>query len=368
MTKFRTHLTVLAALTVSFGAGPSLAQDVDPALAESWAFMQEQMPGTPYELLADACAEGEVMIYHGAWADAQDLQIEGFSQRFPCITVRKQGGGMSDIRERFLAEYHAGLQIADLIQDSNAGILDEHAENGYLAEYVISNDDQFTEPHKHSGIWYSMRRGMAGIAWNTDLVSEEDAAMLRQWDGILDDRWTDVAAVGDISAGGVAYLPFYAWYQLYGEDFFIELGKHNIRNIAGTNNAAAALASGDIEVLFNASETALVPLYERGAPIQWSLPAPGVGPLTGQSITSNAPHPNAARLYQEYAFTDEGYGLFQKLGGVPTRVGVTDQRSVAAEPWYSVPDELLDYTEAEATEAVPMIVDLFNQHVGSARR
>lgn len=368
MTKFYSHLNALAAVAIGLAAAPGVAQDVDPALATSWEFVQEQMPGVPYELLAEACGEGEVMIYHGAWADAQDLQIQGFAERFPCITVRKQGGGMSDIRERFLAEFNAGLQIADLIQDSNSGILDEHFDSGYLAEYVISNDDQFTDANKSSGVWYSMRRGMAGIAWNVDLVSEEDAAMLREWDGILDDRWTNVAAIGDISAGGVAYLPFYAWYQLYGEDFFVELGKHNIRNIAGTNNAAAALASGDVEVLFNASETALVPLYERGAPIQWSLPAPGVGPLTGQSVTANAPHPNAARLYQEYAFTEEGYALFQKLGGVPTRLGIEDQREVASEPWYSVPEELLDYNEAEAVEAVPMIVDLFNQHVGSARR
>lgn len=344
------------------------AQDVDPKLKDAWAFVQEQMPGVPYSLLADACKEGEVMIYHGSWQDAEDAQIQGFVDRFPCIQVRKQGGGMSDIRERYLAEFRAGQRIADLIQDSNSNVLDNHAKAGYLAKYVISNDSKFEDNAKSSGDWYSMRRGMAGIAWNTDLVSDADAAKLTEWKGILDPRWKDVAAVGDISAGGVAYLPFFAWRKLYGDDFIKQLGSLNIRNIGGTNNAAAALASGDVQIVFNASETALVPLLDKGAPIKWTLPSPGVGPLTGQAVTANAPHPNAAKLYQEYSFSTEGYALFQKLGGVPTMKGVNDARDVAAEDWYKVPTQIFEYSEAEATAAVKDVVKLFNDNVAAGRR
>jgi ABC-type Fe3+ transport system substrate-binding protein len=350
------------------GPGAAQAQNVTPALKPSWDFMQQQMPGVPYSLLEAACKEGEVMIYHGAWGDAQDAQIAGFAKRFPCIKVRKQGGGMSDIRERFLSEFRAGQKIADIIQDSNASILDGHAASGYTAKYVISNDGKFDKESKNSGNWYSMRRGMAGIAWNTDLVNDKEAEKLKDWKGILDKRWTNVAAVGDISAGGVAYLPFYAWHKLYGDDFIKQLGPLNIRNISGTNNAAAALAAGDIQILFNASETALVPLYEKGAPIKWTLPPPGVGPLTGQAVTSNAPHPNAARLYQEYAFTVEGYTLFQKLGGVPTMKGIKDERDVAKESWYKIPDQIFDYSEKDAIAAVPGIVKLFNEYVAAARK
>ncbi len=344
------------------------AQHVDPALKQSWEFMQQQMPGVPYSLLEAACKEHEVMIYHGAWEDAQVAQNEGFAKRFPCIQVRKQGGGMSDIRERFLAEFRAGQRIADIIQDSNASILDGHAAAGYTAKYVIANDSKFDDDAKSSGNWYSMRRGMTGIAWNTDLVSDADAEKLKDWKGILDKRWTGVAAVGDISAGAVAYLPFYAWRKLYGDDFIKQLGPLKIRNIGGTNNAGAALAAGDVQVVFNASETALVPLYEKGAPIKWIIPSPGVGPLTGQAVTANAPHPNAARLFQEYAFTTEGYTLFQKLGGAPTMKGAKDDRNVARESWYKMPDKMFAYSENEANAALPDILKLFNEYVASARK
>ena len=35
------------------------AQPVDPALAASWKFVQETMPGVPYELLKGACGDDE---------------------------------------------------------------------------------------------------------------------------------------------------------------------------------------------------------------------------------------------------------------------------------------------------------------------
>ena len=144
----------------------------------------------------------------------------------------------------------------------------------------------------------------------------------------------------DPAAGGVVYLPWYAWYKLYGEDFIKKVGEVRPQIYSATNPGSAALASGDIAVLFNASETGLMPLQAAGAPLRWAFPEPATGPVTGQAIDARAPHPNAAKLYHEYAFTAEGYGLWQKLGGAPARIGFKDQRPIAAEPWYKYPDEV----------------------------
>lgn len=362
--QFACALAVVAGITA---AQPAVAQDVDPALADSWKFMQETMPGVSYDLLKAACAEGALLIYHGSWVEAQDAQIEGFRQRFPCIKVDKFSSTMGELRERFLSEIRAGRPVADIYQDSDTGTLNNFAEEGLLAEYTISNDDALPEGTKNSGWWYSLRVALVGVAWNTDLVSPDDAAILSDWKGLLDPRWKDRGIVVDPSAGGVAYLPWFVWYRVYGDDFIKGIGAQNPRIISGINNAAAALASGDVAIIFNASETGLLPLWQKGAPIQWSLPSPGVGPLTGQAIPANAPHPNAARLYDEYAFTEEGYSLWHKLGGAATRTGLKDLRPVAAEPWYHMPAEMFAYDPADATDSTPEIVEKFNTYVGTAK-
>lgn len=357
----------VAAILATVIAYPASAQDVDPALAESWAFMQETMPGVSYDLLEAACEEGEVVIYHGTWEEAQRAQLDGFRERFPCLEVQGFGSATGERRERFLAEARAGRLGADIYQDTDVGTLNEFIEEGLVAEYNISNEDSFRPGNMAAGRWYPLRVALVGIAWNTDLVSEEEAEILSDWQGLTDPRWQDRGIVVDPRAGGVAYLPWYAWNELYGEEFIEALGGLNPRVISGINNAASALASGDVAIIFNASETGLLPLLERGAPVQWSLPDPGVGPLTGQIVPTEAPHPNAARLYQEYSFTEEGYGLWHELGGAAARIGFEDRRPVADNDWYVLPENMFEYDPAEATDATPAIVEMFNKYVGDSQ-
>jgi ABC-type Fe3+ transport system substrate-binding protein len=216
-----------------------------------------------------------------------------------------------------------------------------------------------------AGFWYPLRVAMVGIAWNTNLVSEEDAKILQDWQGITDPRWKGKAAVVDPVAGGVAYLPWYAWTKLYGADFITKVAQNEPRVMRGINPTSAALAAGDVSVIFNASETGLLPLFDKGAPIEWSLPNPGIGPLTGQGIPANPPHPAAAKLYQEYAFTEEGYSVWQKDGGTPARKGVKDQRPVASESWYHMPEDIFAYDPADATKAADEINANFSKAIAS---
>jgi ABC-type Fe3+ transport system substrate-binding protein len=359
-------LAFLAGL-ISIVATTAPAQSPDPRLAASWAFMQKEMPGAPLSLLQAACAEGVVMIYYGTWADAQEAQIKGFQEKFPCIKVEKFTSDTGNRRERWLAESRAGRYIADIVQDTDTGFLDRQARDGHLLEYKISNDGAFEEATKKTGYWYPLRVALVGIAWNTDLVSDAEARKLSTWEGITDPVWKGRAAVVDPAAGGVAYLPWYIWSKQHGPEFFKKIGALRPRNIAAIVPASAALAAGDIEVIFNASETGLLPLVDKGAPIRWSLPSPGIGPMTGQAIPARAPHPNAAKLYQEYAFTEDGYGRWQKLGGAPVRKGFKDQRPVAAQPWYKIPATYAPYDTEDASLKTKAVMDEFRQYIGSAR-
>jgi iron(III) transport system substrate-binding protein len=354
----------LAVLAIACMDAPARAQSSDPALGESWAFVQQAMPGVPYGVLKDACQEGALMIYHGTWADAQKSQVAQFRKRFPCIAVQMFELNAGPLRARFVAEARAGLRVADIVQDTDAGTLNAYAADGLYLNYTISNDLAYADAMKKTGYWYPLRVALVGIAWNTDLVGDDEAKLLSDWKSIADPRWKGRAGVVDPAAGGVVYLPWYAWHRAYGEDFIKQLAAVRPQIYSGTNPGSAALASGDIAVLFNASETGLMPLQAAGAPIRWAFPEPATGPVTGQAISAHAPHPNAARLYQEYAFTLEGYGAWQKLGGAPARIGFKDLRPVAAESWYRYPGRFLEYDPQDVTNLYPKISDLFRRFVG----
>ena len=348
----------LAALTL-----PASGQNVDPALAKSWAFMQENMPGVPYDLLASACDEGKVTIYHGTWSAAQQNQKKAFEEAFPCVTVDLFELQAGILRQRFVAESQAGQHTADIIQDSDVGSLDTHAKAGLLAEYKITSDAAFSDGAKHSGVWYPLRRGMVGIAWNTDLVTDEEAAVLKDWSGMFDKRWEGRVGLVGPATGGIVLATWYSWYKGLGPDVFQRIAAVKPRIFPGTVPSAAALASGDIAVLYGASETGLLPLMMDGAPVKWTLPEPAIGPLSGQAISKNAPHPSAARLYHEYAFSEEGYGAWQQLGGAPARTNFKDLREVVSKPWYHFPSKFFDFPPAEVTAANADMTRLFEQYV-----
>ncbi|HEY4201321.1 MAG TPA: ABC transporter substrate-binding protein [Devosiaceae bacterium] len=362
----------MAAVVASLMIGPvlvgsALAQDIDPALKDGWDFMQANMPGVPYSVLQDACKEADVMIYHGTWADAQQAQIDGFKKHFPCINVETYSDSISVMRQRFMSEENAGRHVADIVQDSDTSSLDADQKAGLLMNYTISNDKNFPDGNKSPGIWYPLRIALVGIAWNTDLVSDDDAKILQTWQGALDPRWAGKAALSDPGSKGVAYQHLWALYKMYGEDFIKQLGAQHPRIIAGANNSISSLASGDVAVVLNASETGLLPLWIKGAPIKWSLPSPGVGPLSAQSIVATAPHPNAAKLYQEYAFTQEGYGLWNQFGGAPATTVYPDTRDVAKEDWYKMPDSLFNIDPVQSTADFDKLIADFNQYIGTSR-
>ncbi len=340
---------------------------IDPALAASWEFMQQAMPGVPYDLLKAACTEGNLTLYHSTTTDASNSQVEHFKARFPCVKVQSFELATGPLRERFVSESRAGRGIADVTQDNDPGALNNEITAGYFTKYTIANDAAYPDSIKHSGYWYPLQLVLVGIAWNTNLVTDEEAKTLSEWKGVANSQWAGRAGITDPSAGGVSLIAWYAWSKLYGDNFFPQLGALKPHDYPGTNPASAALASGDIAVLFNASESGLMPLCLAGAPIRWSLPEPGIGTPLGQAISALAPHPNAAKLFQEYAFTVEGYSAYQKLGGAPTRIGFKDLRQIAGESWYKNPSNFFAADTADVANMNAKITDRVHQEVGSIR-
>lgn len=322
-------------------------------------FLKAQMPGVTPQLVQAAKAEGTVTAYAGTFTDSTTNVIKGFNKRFPGIKVEVFSAGIGELRQRFLAEENAGKHLADTYTETDTGTLNDFVTRGRFMNYKISTADKYAPGVTGPGYWYPLRVAMTGTAWNTTLISDADAKLLAEWKGVIDPRWKGKAGVVDPQGGGVAYLPWYAWAKLYGDSFVQQVAALKPKVFSGTNPASSALASGDIAVYLNASETGLYPLYLQGAPIRWSLPTPGVGPVTGQGISANAPHPNAAKLWQEYTFSLEGYTLWQEFTGIPARIGMSDQRKVASESWYKLPASFFDYDPADATKQADRIVKLF---------
>jgi len=102
-----------------------------------------------------------------------------------------------------------------------------------------------------------------------------------------------------------------------GVDFFGQLKKAG--NFLPVDPTAATIESGQTPVVLdwdylNAAVTAKLPTWKVVVPENAV-----VGGYYYQAVNKDAPHPAAARLWQEYLYSDEGQNLFLGGGARPVR-------------------------------------------------
>ncbi|WP_048550884.1 ABC transporter substrate-binding protein [Nostocoides japonicum] len=196
----------------------------------------------------------------------------------------------------------------------------------------------FKEP---TGLWVNDYGGYMSIGYNTakvPAVTSVDDLTKPAYKG-------KVALNGDPTKAGAAF----AGVQMVsvsqggtvgdiskGVDFFKTLKKDG--NFIPVDPTPATIQSGQTPVVIDWDYTnaALTPKLPT-----WKVLVPSNAVVAGyyfQAISKDAPHPAAARLWQEYLFSDEGQNLYLKGGARPVRfdamkkAGTLDETAAAALP------------------------------------
>ena len=187
-----------------------------------------------------------------------------------------------------------------------------------LAPYKVSTwssiDPASVDPN---GYWYGDYYGVLSFEVNTDVVKTVPA----DWADLLKpDYKNQVALAGDPTVSNQAIQSVYAAALASGGsldnaqpglDFFKQLAQ--VGNLVPTIAKAGTLASGETPIIITWSYLALADRDNlKGNPnVQVVIPTSGrFGGLYAQGISAFAPHPNAAKLWEEYLYSDEGQNLW----------------------------------------------------------
>ncbi|MBP7001007.1 ABC transporter substrate-binding protein [Amaricoccus sp.] len=332
-------------MSTSFLAGLALAVAL-PAAAQ-----------TLDELVAGAKAEGmltTVALPHD-WCNYGGV-IEGFKAKYPFLTINELNpdAGSADELEAIRANKdNKGPQAPDVI-DVGFSFGPAAREEGLLMPFKVSTWDTIPENVKDAdGYWYGDYYGVLSFAVNKDLVEENPL----DWDDLLKPEFAQsVALAGDPRASNQAILGVYAAGLSRGGaagaeagekglEFFAELNKAG--NFVPTIGKSGTIAQGQTPVVVWWDYNALSgrDTLAGNPPLDVVIPATGVvAGVYVQAISAFAPHPNAAKLWMEYLYSDEGQIGWLKGYCHPIRFLDLAGRGV-------IPQELLDaLPPAEAYE------------------
>ena len=291
----------VAAMALLTTTAISSAQDM--AALEAAAKAEGQL--TTIALPHDWCGYGAV--------------IAGFKAKYPEITVNELNpdAGSSDEIEAIKANKdNKGPQAPDVI-DVGLSYGPTAKAEGLIQPYKVSTWDSIPEDAKDAeGHWYGDYYGVLSFEVNKDIVT---GATPQDWADLLKPEFANsVALAGDPRASNQAIQGVYAAGLAAGGtdaasaaqkglEFFKELNaKGNFVPVIGK---AATLAQGQTPILITWDYNALAgrDTLKGNPPVEVVVPKSGVvAGVYVQAISAFAPHPNAAKLWMEYLYSDEG--------------------------------------------------------------
>ena len=300
------------------------------------------------DLEAAAKAEGQlttIALPHD-WC-GYGAVIDGFKAKYPEITVNElnpDAGSADEIEAIKANKDNKGPQAPDVIDVGLAYGPSSKAE-GLTQPYKVATWDEIPDGIKDAdGHWYGDYYGVMSFLVNKDLVTTAPA----DWADLLTPEYAgQVALAGDPRASNQAILAVHAAglgtgaaageaAGKAGLDYFAAM--HKAGNFVPVIGKAGTLAQGTtpIVVMWDYNALAAKDTLAGNPPVEVVVPATGVqAGVYVQAISAYAPHPNAAKLWMEYLYSDEGQLLWLKGYCHPARFNAM----VAAG---KVPQELID--------------------------
>jgi putative spermidine/putrescine transport system substrate-binding protein len=267
------------------------------------------------DLIAAAKKEGQltVIALPRDWCGYGAL-IDGFKAKYG-ITVNELNPDGDEIEAIKANKDNKGPQAPDVI-DVGLSFGPGAKAEGLLLPYKVATwgtiPDEAKDP---DGYWTGDYYGVLSFAVNADLVKNPPA----DWSDLLKPEFKSaVALAGDPRASNQATMGVYAAGLAGGatdaakaaEDglkFFAELNKSG--NFVPAIGKAASIAQGETPVLIFWDYNALAARDNLKGNPKVDVIVPKSGVVAGvyvQAISAFAPHPNAAKLWLEHLYSDEG--------------------------------------------------------------
>jgi putative spermidine/putrescine transport system substrate-binding protein len=300
------------------------------------------------ELVAAAEAEGmlSTIALPRDWCNYGGA-IDEFMAMYPNIEYNglNPDAGSADELEAIRANIgNTGPQAPDVIDVGLAFGPQAQAE-GLLQPYMVSTWDSIPAEAKDAeGYWYGDYYGVMAFAVNTDLVDNVPTSFADllnpEYAGMValagDPRASNQAILGVMAAGMARGAEPGAAAAQAGLEFFAELNAAG--NFVPVIGKAGTLAQGTTPIIIMWDYNALSARDTLAGNPPVEVVVPSDAALAGvyvQAISAHAPHPNAAKLWMEYLYSDAGQ--LQWLAGYchPIRFNDMVARGV-------IPQELLD--------------------------
>ncbi|HWR24103.1 MAG TPA: ABC transporter substrate-binding protein [Feifaniaceae bacterium] len=321
------------------------------------------------DLIAAAQAEGELVVY----GSCEDPYIAAACQAFEAkYGIKTSWQRLTGGEVQAKIEEENGNPSADVWFGGTSDPQSVCASEGLLEAYDARNavnlvSDKFRDP---DGYWYGIYRGVLGIFYNMEELDRLNLPYPTDWDDLLDAKYKGLIWFSNPNTASTAKLTINTFVQMRGLDAAMEFFKALDPNVAQYTKSGGgpskSVGSGECVIGIGFLHDAIYQITQGYDNIGMCVPASGTSCEIGAtSMFKGCKHPNAAKLWIEFALTSECVELAAGAGSYQFLLLKDAQQPEVVAQFNLNPDNTIDYDFADAKANTTTYVETFFTTIGA---
>jgi len=278
------------------------------------------------ELYPKAKQEGNLIIY-SVW-DVEHLRgvTDAFMKRYPGIKATYWQGRNPEIVTRVLTELQGGQSSVDVILSDNAPPV-IRAAGGIMPYDTVQRDVLVL----HDPTLPTVSLQIQALSYNTKKIKPAD--LPKSWEDVANPKFKGQVALDDpMRAGPLSSMLAGLSEQWKDEarfnNFVKGLKALNVPVHKSTSAMFRLVISGEYAICMPALLHDVFEEKGKGTPVDYIKTVPPVVFPRQAGIYAKAPHPNAAKLFAEWAISTEGQQVIDSVGRESSRNDFKSKTSI----------------------------------------
>lgn len=314
------------------------------------------------DLITAAKAEGELVVYGSCEEEYLSAACANFEKVFGIKTTFQR---LSTGEVQAKIEEENGNPSADVWFGGTTDPYNVCASEGLLEAYEAKNASHLTSDmyRDAQGRWYGIYKGILGFMVNTDELTRRGLEAPQDWQDLLKPEYQGLIWLSNYNTAGTAKLVINTMIQKYGHDegiqYLVDLDKNIEVYTKSGSGPSKNVGTGECVIGIGFLHDGITQINDNGyTNVQLIVPSSGTSfEIGATAIFKGAAHPNAAKLWIEYALSPECVNLGAQNGSYQFLVLDNATQPQAAKDFGLDPENVMDYDFEDATNNIKTYVE-----------
>ncbi|MBS4870027.1 MAG: ABC transporter substrate-binding protein [Atopobium sp.] len=309
--------------------------------------------GAPEELVKAAKEEGKLIVYGSCEEEYLNAVCANFKSLYG-IDVQAQRLSTGEVAAKI--EEENGHPSADVWFGGTTDPYNVSSSKGLLEQYEPKNashliSDKFKSTNKD---WYGIYKGILGILYDKDELQRLKLDVPQDYKDLIDSKYKGLIWSSNYNTAGTAKLIINTVIQKYGHDqgiqYLVDLDKNIAQYTKSGSGPSKAIGTGECTIGIGMLHDGIYQIVDQEHEnVGLQIPSSGASYEVGATaIFKGAAHPNAAKLWIEYALSPACVDLAQKNGSYQFLVIDNAKQPEIATEYGLDPNNVMDYNFEDA--------------------